>query len=70
MKVQNSVKTSWKYDLVPSFPPKKLDFSRNSLFHMKTKVFLKYFVRACSSNSLVVKGNCAKTLESLQIFWP
>ena len=69
-KVQNSVKTSWKYDLVPSFPPKKLNFSRNSLFRMKTRVSLKYLVRACSSNSLVVKGNCAETWESLQIFWP
>ena len=27
----------------------KLNFSRSALFHMKTRVFLKYFVRGCRS---------------------
>ena len=36
-RVQNNVKTSCDYNLVPSL-----------LFHMETRVFLKYFVRGCS----------------------
>ena len=60
--VQNNVKTLCNYNLVTSLPPKKkillilakdslkieLNFSRSVLFHMETRVFLKYFVRGCS----------------------
>ena len=62
-KVQDNIQTSWKYNLVSSLPPKdkilsilgkdylkwKLNFFRSALLHMKTTVFLKYFVRACST---------------------
>ena len=62
-KVQKNVKTSWNYNLVPSLPPLRffflsmlakdslkieIELSRSALFHMKTRIFLKYFVRACS----------------------
>ena len=30
-----------------------MNFSRGALFHMKTRVFLKYFVRACRSKKLI-----------------
>ena len=40
----------------------KLNFSRSALFQMKTRVFLKYFVRSCSllGNLLSGKGAIAK----------
>ena len=58
-----NVKTSWKYNLVPSILPKKKivsilakdssklesELSRSVLFHEKTRVFLKYLVRACKN---------------------
>ena len=50
------------------FLPQKLKASKTvvakrlkALFHMKTRVFLKYFVNDCTSVSLAVKGNCVKT---------
>ena len=60
-KNQESLKTSLNDSLVPSFPPRikillilaktiekpKLNFSRWALFHMKTRVSLKYFVNYC-----------------------
>ena len=60
-KIENNVKTSWNCNLVPSLLPKKkilsilakdslsieTELSRSALFHVKTKVFLKYFVRGC-----------------------
>ena len=30
----------------------EIELSRSALFYMKTKVFLKYFVRACRNNKL------------------
>ena len=59
-KIEN-VKTSWNCNLVPSLLPKKkilsilakdslsieIELSRSALFQVKTKVFLKYFVRGC-----------------------
>ena len=59
-KVQNNVETLWKYNLVPSLPPKnkilpllaklslkkkKLNFFRSALYDMETRVLLIYFVR-------------------------
>ena len=36
--------------LAKSSEKKKLNFSLSALFHMKTRVCLKYFVRDCSLN--------------------
>ena len=52
----------WHYNLVPSLPPKKkilsilakdsmkieIELSHSVLFHMESRVFLKYFVCGCS----------------------
>ena len=61
-KCQKNPKISWNYSLVPSVPPrmnffiniskklvkkKKLNFACSALFHIKTKVCLKYFVNGC-----------------------
>ena len=60
-KIQENLKTSWSYSLVPSLPQKmkiisilaknswkkEIQFSRTVLFHKKSKNCLKYFVRDC-----------------------
>ena len=50
---QYQQKAPWKY---------KLNFSCSTLFHMKTRVFLKYFVRACNFYMIrVFSGKCFRT---------
>ena len=64
-KDQNNLKTSLNYNLVPSLPPPQnilsmlakdslktqYSFFRSALFHMKTEVCLKYFLRGCRTTN-------------------
>ena len=71
-KYQENLKTSLNYTLVLSFTPKmkillillktdeiqNLNFSRSTLFHMKTRVRLKYFAHDCSIPRTAITNFC------------
>ena len=53
--------------LAKAFEKQKLNFSRGALFHMKTRVRLKYFVGDCSYTIIKLESLCQSMPGTKQV---